>query len=153
MSLNLLKLTKTLQDVSEETYKALKFTKEDDLEPQLRECAKDVMKQRKRLGGNWIIDHATPTRKLREMIKSTLNNDVIFIVLNVKKKLVSTRLSERHGNETYFSKKLSQYLAGLHKYYEPAGKDEENTFNVDVTQDISKEELVQKILKIISSNK
>ena len=129
----------------------MKFTKEDDLEAQLRECAKDVLKQRKRLGGDWILDHATPTRKLREIIKSTLTNDVIFIVLNVKKKLVSTRLTGRHGNDTYFSKKLSQYLAGLHKYYEPAGKDEENAFNVDVTQDITKEELVQKILEIIIS--
>ena len=51
--------------------------------PMYHEIAKDLVKQRKRLGGNWAIAQAVFTKAQREILRQNIGSDLIFIVLNL----------------------------------------------------------------------
>ena len=40
---------------------------------------KDIRSEKKRMGGNWVVAQAVPTKHLREHIKKELGDNVIFI--------------------------------------------------------------------------
>ena len=52
-------------------------------EPFYQGLAEDIVKQRKRLGGNWAIAEAIFSRKEREFLRTMIGNDLVFIVLNL----------------------------------------------------------------------
>ena len=39
------------------------------------------------------------------------------------------------------------------KFYEPAGNDEENTFNIDISEEMSVDDVMNKILEVLNSIK
>ena len=39
--------------------------------------------ERQRIGGDWVIAQAVPTRNLREVIRKILGQDLIFIILRL----------------------------------------------------------------------
>merc|ERR1712113_980905 len=47
--------------------------------------AKDIAKERKRLGGDWAVAQALPTRELRDHMRKELGPDLIFVVLHMSK--------------------------------------------------------------------
>ena len=55
------------------------------------------------------------------------------------------RLINRHGND----KMAIDFLTKIHTMYEPAGDDEENALNVTITEEMSPEDVVQKVLENI----
>ena len=146
------------QDVSEEVIKASKswIGVEDDINnknwevveekctPMLNQSAYDILKQRKRIGGNWSVDFAVFSRKQRDGLRKILGSDLIFIVLNMTKQCQEKRLIDRHGND----KEIIDLLKMLHTMYEPGENDEENTYNVTITEDMCPEDVVQKFLEI-----
>ena len=111
----------------------------------LNQSAYDILKQRKRIGGNWSVDFAVFSRKQRDGLRKILGSDLIFIVLNMSKQCQEKRLIDRHGND----KEIIDFLKMLHTMYEPGENDEENTYNVTITEDMSPEDVVQKILQNI----
>ena len=147
------------QDVSEEVIKAAKswIGVEDDINnknwevveekctPMLNQSAYDILKQRKRIGGNWSVDFAVFSRKQRDGLRKILGSDLIFIILNMTKQCQEKRLIDRHGND----KEIIDLLKMLHTMYEPGENDEENTYNVTITEDMCPEDVVQKILENI----
>ena len=56
---------------------------EEKFMPMLDAAAKDIAKQRKRLGGDWAIALACFSRSQREMLRKALGPDLVFIVLNM----------------------------------------------------------------------
>ena len=57
--------------------------------------------ERKRIGGNWVIAQAVPSRNMRDIIRNVLGKDLVFILL-------------RFLLSTLFFSKLS--LGGIQKY-------------------------------------
>ena len=112
-------------------------------EPILRLCAYDIIKQRKRIGGNWSVDFAVFSREQRDSLRKILGSNLIFIVLNMSKEYQEKRLINREGNS------VIDFLTKIHHLYEPAENDEENTYNVTITEDMSPEDVVKKILENI----
>ena len=55
------------------------------------------------------------------------------------------RLIDRHGND----KMAIDFLTKLYAMYEPAGDDEEKALNVTITEDMSPDDVVQKVLENI----
>ena len=37
--------------------------------------------ERKRIGGNWVIAQAVPSRNMRDIIRNVLGKDLVFILL------------------------------------------------------------------------
>merc|ERR1712226_1429490 len=60
---------------------------------------KDILRQKKRLGGDFAIAHAVATRHSRDNIRKELGNDVVFVVLNLTSECQAKRIKGRHGEE------------------------------------------------------
>ena len=71
--------------------------------------------------------------------------NLVFIVLNLTRKCTSARLKDRHGDS------VGEGLENIHSIYQPAGVDEENAFNVDVDEEMTKEDVMQEVLKITAT--
>lgn len=106
---------------------------------------KDIAKERRRIGGDWAVAQAVPTREMREFIKKELGPDLIFVVLNMTKKEQLERIKARHGND----KQIVDALTKMHSLYEPATKDEENSIDLTIANEMSRQDVVERILKAI----
>ena len=102
----------------------------------------DIVKEQKRIGGNWAVAQAVPTRVLRDQIRSKMGKNLIFIVLHMKKEDQIARLKVRHGDD----ETLIEPLSNIYDIFEPAGVGEPNTIHIEVTKEMSRETVVEKII-------
>ena len=56
------------------------------------------------------------------------------------------RIKERHGEE---SQGAIEIMMKLHKLYEKPGDGEKNTYNVDITEKMTKKDVLNKVLEIL----
>lgn len=106
----------------------------------------DIIKERKRIGGDWAIAAVTLTRHLRDFIRSRLGPELVFVVLQMNEDDIRKRVTNRHkGQES-----AVEMLMAVNKMCEPAGEDEENAINIVVTDDMSREDVIKNILKMIN---
>ena len=103
---------------------------------------KNIKAEKKRLGGDWVIAQAVPSRYFRDYIKKELGFGAIFVVLNMSKEDQKDRLSKRHVGD----QSAVNWLSKMYDVFKPAEKDEEQAINIQITNNMSREEVVQKIL-------
>ena len=108
--------------------------------------AEDVDKEQKRIGGDFAVAQAVPTRKMRDYIRSKLGSNLIFVVLHMSREEQYERIKARHGDEESFSDLLTK----IYDVYEPATTDEPNSVNVVVTREMSRDEVVEEILRLVN---
>ena len=84
------------------------------------------------------------------MCRSILGPDLIFIVLNLTRECVKRRVEIRSGG-TENAKKAADIAIKLYDLYEPAGEDEEGAYNIEITEDMSKESVQKLILHKIDN--
>ena len=53
----------------------------------------------------------------------------------------------RHGGDSKFATMMEKF----YDLYEPAAEDEMNAYNVDITEDISEEAVINKVLDIVKN--
>ena len=110
--------------------------------------AKDISKQSKRLGGKMAVAQALYSRKQRDSMRKIIGPECVFIVLNMNRDCQKKRIMERHGDD--MNGDFLDLMLKRAEMYEPARADEENAYNVDITKDTSRDDLVQKILDIVN---
>ena len=120
------------------------------METASEDMANDVLKQSKRIGGDWSIAFAVFSRKQRDIIRKILGPDVIFMVLNLTKDCTKKRLASRHGDSDV-ADKFTTRLLEFTKFYEKAGEDEENTFNIIIEEDMNADNVIDKVMDIIKT--
>merc|ERR1711874_291821 len=111
---------------------------------------KDVLEERAKLGGKWVIAQAVYTRTARDIIRRKMGKDLILVVLETEEKdLQVERLAKRSlGNEEVSeenmenAKKKVQDFLGRH---DPVEDDEPNTFKVVVTKDMTAEDVAMMV--------
>ena len=111
-----------------------------------KEMSHYVKAERERIGGDWAIAQAVPTRALRDEIKKILP-DVTFVTLTIKEDDLKKRLHNRHGED---QSDTNDWMLGIHKYYEPAENDEVNAFNIDLEPSMTPNDVLQIILDKLS---
>jgi len=109
---------------------------------------KDIVKERKRMGGDWVVAQAVPFRSLRDMMKQQLGPDLVFIVLNMSKEDQEMRVKMRHGEDEN-AEELTKKMTKMFSVYEPVADDEKNAINVHVTKEMTRQEVAQNIHKLI----
>ena len=109
---------------------------------------KDIVAQRKRIGGDWVVAQAVPSRVLRDHIKGELGPDLIFIVLQMTKEDQVKRIEARHG-EGHTGSSAVEMLTKVHDLYEAVADDEENAISIAVTEGMNREDVAEKILKAV----
>ena len=107
----------------------------------------NIIKERKRLGGNWVVARTVPTRDLRDHIKHQCGSHMYFIVLGMTKEHQRQRIVNRHRNNT----NLIKIYTGRNEVFEKAGEDEDRAINILVTNNMSREDVLQKIMKLKSN--
>ena len=105
----------------------------------------DIAKEQRRIGGNWAVAQAVPTRALRDHIRSQMGKNLIFIVLHTSKEDQMSRLRARHGDD----ETLLKQLANIFDAFEPAGDGEPNTIHIEVTKDMSRDNVVEKVIRSV----
>ena len=118
----------------------------DTLHPLYKEMADDILRQKKRLGGDFAIAHAVATRTSRDFIRNHMGNNVIFIVLNLTEQCQKARLRGRHGDQLL---EESTLMTDMFKFYEAAGEDEPNAYNVTIEDGESPDDVLQNVLDLI----
>ena len=114
--------------------------------PMLQSTAKDIIKQKERLGGDLSIAFAIYSRSQRELLREALPG-VVFIVLSLSSDALNKRLKGRVNDIEMDD--MDNMFEKFNTLYEPADDDEENTHNLVVTEDMSPEDVVQKVLEIV----
>ena len=109
--------------------------------------AKDIDRQKKRIGGNFSIAQAVTSEKMRDHIRTTLP-DCIFITLTMNEEVQLNRIKARHGDA---NSELLDAMSSYHKLYELPGKNEPNTFNVDITDEMTPIDVMNKVLEILEN--
>ena len=118
------------------------------------EMAKNVRQEKDRIGGNWVVAQAVPTREMRDCIKDILGPEAIFVTLTLSEETQKERVKARHsvGDEAS-QKSIVEFLSKLYKLYESAGEEEENAVDVLITPDMSREDVMRNILKVTKNFK
>ena len=116
-------------------------------QPMYDHMANDISKHNKRFGGKMAVAQAIYSRKQRDSMRKILGPECTFIVLNMSRECQKKRVTERRGEDA--NEDFMNMLIKFAAMYEPAGEDEENAYNVEITEDMSREDVIQKILDIV----
>ena len=106
--------------------------------------------QHNRVGGDFAVAQAVTSRAIRDVIRKTLP-DVIFVILNLTKETQRKRVMERHG-EGEEADGIAAFLAKMFQLYEGPADDEKNTLKVDITEEMTPEDVQKKVLEILASS-
>lgn len=115
-----------------------------NLGPIIGVAGRAIARQRARLGGEWATAFVVFSRRQRRSIREMFGSDLVFIALNLSKECLENRLKVRHGDGA-FSELVTKFL----ELFEPVGDDEENTYNICVTEDMNPDDVVNKTLEIL----
>ena len=74
-----------------------------------------------------------------------IGSELIFIVLKLSMDCQRKRILDRHGE---VSKEILDIYVKAAQIHEPAGADEENTFGLEITENDSRQDVLQKVLDI-----
>jgi hypothetical protein len=77
---------------------------------------------------------------------------LVFLVLNLTKEAQDHRLLARHGSDEA-GKFSAELMKKVFNFYEPAGNDEENAFNIDISEEMSVDDVMNKILEVLNTIK
>ena len=72
--------------------------------------------------------------------------EIVFILLTMTEECQKKRLAARHGEKL----EGMDFLFKLSDEFEPLGEDEENAFNITITDEMTKEDVLNKALEIVS---
>ena len=111
----------------------------------LKMICKGVEGQKKRLGGDFAVAHVVFSRKSRDLCRKECP-DIVFITLTMTEECQKKRLQKRHGD----NKEMLDFLTKLFDELEPAGDDEENAYNIIISEDMSKEDVLNRVLEVIA---
>ena len=104
--------------------------------------ANDLLEHKKSLGGNFAVEFAVADREARDLLRSLLGPDLVFIVLSLSKDCLEDRLRRIYGE------KGAKELQNTFSKFRPAENDEEGAYNVIIQADTSRDEILREISKI-----
>ena len=107
-----------------------------------------VLKEKTKIGGNFVVAQAVPTKQMRDAIKEILGDQCIFVTLQLAEETNAKRVDNRFkGKVTDEVKKMfSEMCNKMYKLFEPAKPDEKNAVNVEIGPDMDIDEVTQTIL-------
>ena len=118
----------------------------EELKPYSETMAKEIDRQRKRLGGNFVVAYAILTQVQRDLIRKILP-DCTFITLTLTREAQRKRLLTRQNEKAETN--TIKYFMNMYDFYELPGENECNTYNVDITDEMTRDDVVRCVEKIL----
>ena len=122
---------------------------EEKVQPHFEEMSNHIIQQRTRLGGDMVIAKAVFSRYQRNNLQKILGPDLVFINLSMTEDCRNKRIMKRHGGDNC-PQTIVDFFSKIIKLYEPTGENEENTYDVIITEDMSPSDVTHKIIEIIN---
>ena len=119
-----------------------------NIRPVLKIMAKDILRQKTRLGGDFAVAQAVVSRESRDLLRKHMGPDLVFIILNLTKECQTKRINKRHAGEE--QKFFADLLHKMFDAYQPAGDDEENSYNVTIDETLTPDDVMKKVLDVVS---
>ena len=116
--------------------------------PCIEVLGKEIMHHQSRLGGNMAVALAIFSKKQRQALRETIGPNLVTFVLNMTKEAAKKRLMERHGGS--LPEETLDMLNKIHDFHELADEDEENTFNLTITEDMSPQDVLEQAKEILA---
>ena len=116
-----------------------------------KEMAKFILKEKNKIGGDWVVAQAVPTRSMRDAVKEVLGDQCIFVTLHLSQETNAKRVDKRFSSVSAaedVKKMYSDICNKMYQVFEQAGQDEINTFNLDVEPDMNISQVTDTILKL-----
>lgn len=112
------------------------------------EMAKDILREKNKIGGSWAVAQAVPKQSMRDIIRKVLGDQCVFVILSLSAETNAKRINTRHADMDEASKEsLQEWMNNMYQLYELAGADEENAVNVEIGPDMDKYQVAQAILQ------
>ena len=108
--------------------------------------AQDILQQRNRVGGNWVVAQAVPNARYRQAISQVLGKELIHVTLSLSKDAQKKRIIERHGES---NEGLNDWLHETFKIYEKVDESIENGFDIEISPNMSPMDIVKLVLEKI----
>ena len=109
----------------------------------------DILSEKEKIGGDWVVaSFAMPTRKIRDFIKKECN--ATFIVFTQSEEILKKRLSSEKAHYVGLSW-FPDWAMNVLKCYEPVQPDEKDAYEIVLTPEMGKEEVVQNVLSLIKN--
>ena len=115
--------------------------------PMLRMMCREVAGQKRRLGGDFAVAWLLLSRRMRDIAREACP-DSVFVTLSMTEECLMKRVAARHPEVVAAGMGMPPPLAKVVSEYEPAGDDEENAYNIVVTEDMTKEDVLNEVLKV-----
>ena len=105
--------------------------------------SQDIASEKAKIGGNWAVAFAAPTRKIRDVIKKECQ--ATFVVLTVSQETQEQRVKGRHSED---DPRVIEWLTSMQQCFEPVQPDEKDAFDLIITPEMGKDEIVKKVLEL-----
>ena len=123
------------------------LTEQECVFPFFKAMSKDIATEKRKIGGDWVVAFAAPTRKIRDVIKEECN--AIFVVLTVSEETQKQRVSGRHAED---DSRVSEWLTSMQKGFESVQADEKDAYELIITPELGKYDIAQKVLDLIKDD-
>jgi len=117
---------------------------EKDLEESFQAMCEDIMRQKKRVGGDWAVACVLDYKKLRKLVRGWMGPQLQIVVLDMSLEEQMERVRKRHGGD----ERVADLAKAIYDLSEPAGEEEPNTIDLKVSLDMTPEDVVLKILEL-----
>lgn len=107
----------------------------------------DIANEKRRIGGDWVVANAVPTRVSRDHIRTKLGPNLIFVVMDMSKEDQQARVKERQGDD----EEMINQMCKAYEIFEPPVADEPNTIHLLITKDMTRDDVVDKIIQELKS--
>jgi len=105
----------------------------------------DVRAEKDRLGGDWAVASVVRTKEERDIMRATLGPELTLVCLEMSNQERQQRIISRHGGES----EVTEMVDVVERSSEPIYEDEENVIVIQVLSAMSKQDVVEEILRRI----
>ena len=102
------------------------------------------------MGGDFAVAFAVSDRNSRDFVRAKMGPELVFLVLNLTRKCQAQRIEARHPGED--NKGVRDMLIQMHEHFAPAGEDEPNTFNIEIDETMTPQDVMNSILRIVEKS-
>jgi len=111
-------------------------------------CA-NIRSERSRMGGDWAVCCVLMNRKIRDVVRRELGEELHVICLDMEVEDMENRVRARHAGD----ENSVEMFKTVYRLFEPAGNDEPNCSEVKVSPSMSPEDVAQIVLQKIKATK
>ena len=110
----------------------------------------NIKKERKRIGGDWVVARIVLKRETRDFIRSCLGPELVFVVLIMEEEEeLKKRILRRNFGDELVTEEILERMLAAPKYFDPLGEDEEDDVQIMVTDEMTEEDVANKILQML----